>query len=155
MADKMAGLNQTFFGNSVILPTSYGPLPDGPSNGAPVNRRQEKKLLIFSGLLAIALLAAILNTWKPNFHAIQNGYLLSSSSKEPKDTKAQKLVPLSRGKPVGVSEKSNRLPVDPNFPDFPWNNSMLSWQRTAFHFQPEKNWMNGTFIIHSPTYLII
>ncbi|CAN1333329.1 Acid beta-fructofuranosidase [Linum perenne] len=21
---------------------------------------------------------------------------------------------------------------------------MLSWQRTAFHFQPEKNWMNGT-----------
>jgi beta-fructofuranosidase len=20
---------------------------------------------------------------------------------------------------------------------------MLSWQRTAFHFQPEENWMNG------------
>jgi hypothetical protein len=20
----------------------------------------------------------------------------------------------------------------------------LSWQRTAFHFQPEQNWMNGT-----------
>ncbi|VAI68180.1 unnamed protein product [Triticum turgidum subsp. durum] len=26
---------------------------------------------------------------------------------------------------------------------FPWSNAMLQWQRTGFHFQPEKNWMNG------------
>lgn len=25
---------------------------------------------------------------------------------------------------------------------YPWTNNMLSWQRTGFHFQPEKNWMN-------------
>ncbi|PRQ18113.1 Acid beta-fructofuranosidase 2, vacuolar [Rosa chinensis] len=25
---------------------------------------------------------------------------------------------------------------------------MLSWQRTAFHFQPEKNWMNGMHMVH-------
>ncbi|VAI68177.1 unnamed protein product [Triticum turgidum subsp. durum] len=25
---------------------------------------------------------------------------------------------------------------------FPWSNAMLQWQRTGFHFQPEKNWMN-------------
>lgn len=26
---------------------------------------------------------------------------------------------------------------------FEWTNAMLNWQRTGFHFQPEKNWMNG------------
>ncbi|KAF7046737.1 hypothetical protein CFC21_055740 [Triticum aestivum] len=25
---------------------------------------------------------------------------------------------------------------------FPWSNEMLQWQRTGFHFQPEKNYMN-------------
>ncbi|CAK8564776.1 unnamed protein product [Lathyrus sativus] len=24
-----------------------------------------------------------------------------------------------------------------------WTDAMFSWQRTAFHFQPQKNWMNG------------
>lgn len=24
-----------------------------------------------------------------------------------------------------------------------WTNAMYAWQRTAFHFQPQKNWMNG------------
>ncbi|KAI4980272.1 hypothetical protein ZWY2020_020757 [Hordeum vulgare] len=27
---------------------------------------------------------------------------------------------------------------------FPWSNAMLQRQRTGFHFQPEKNYMNGT-----------
>jgi hypothetical protein len=26
---------------------------------------------------------------------------------------------------------------------FPWSNAMLQWQRTGYHFQPEKNYMNG------------
>ncbi|CAM0870595.1 unnamed protein product [Alopecurus aequalis] len=26
---------------------------------------------------------------------------------------------------------------------FPWTNAMLRWQRTGFHFQPEKNYMNA------------
>ncbi|KAK1360995.1 Beta-fructofuranosidase [Heracleum sosnowskyi] len=26
---------------------------------------------------------------------------------------------------------------------YPWSNEMLSWQRTSYHFQPQKNWMNG------------
>jgi sucrose:sucrose fructosyltransferase len=39
---------------------------------------------------------------------------------------------------------------------FPWSNAMLQWQRTGFHFQPQKNWMNdpnGTaefFLYFSP-----
>jgi len=24
----------------------------------------------------------------------------------------------------------------------PWSNAKLQWQRTGFHFQPQKNWMN-------------
>ncbi|CAN1333327.1 Acid beta-fructofuranosidase [Linum perenne] len=55
----------------------------------------------------------------------------------------------SRGKSAGVSEKSNillrrgkKVLGGEDGEEFPWNNSMLSWQRTAFHFQPEKNWMN-------------
>lgn len=58
----------------------------------------------------------------------------------------QQTTSLSRGVSSGVSEKVNRVfssagGVTPPV-EFPWNNSMLSWQRTAFHFQPEKNWMN-------------
>jgi beta-fructofuranosidase len=26
---------------------------------------------------------------------------------------------------------------------FPWSNAMLEWQRTGYHFQPKKNYMNG------------
>ncbi|KAI4990303.1 hypothetical protein ZWY2020_038666 [Hordeum vulgare] len=31
---------------------------------------------------------------------------------------------------------------------FSWSNAMLQRQRTGFHFQPEKNYMNGTDRIH-------
>ncbi|QHO19881.1 hypothetical protein HN873_035984 [Arachis hypogaea] len=48
---------------------------------------------------------------------------------------------LSRGVSAGVSEKTNRHLGAKPFPG--WSNTMLSWQRTAFHFQPDKNWMNG------------
>ncbi|KAK7334499.1 hypothetical protein VNO80_26256 [Phaseolus coccineus] len=47
----------------------------------------------------------------------------------------------ARGVTQGVSPKSN-----PNLfhkVSYNWTNAMFSWQRTAFHFQPQKNWMNG------------
>ncbi|KAL4280425.1 hypothetical protein GQ457_03G015820 [Hibiscus cannabinus] len=46
-----------------------------------------------------------------------------------------------RGVAEGVSAKSN--PWLLNQPPFNWTNAMFSWQRSAFHFQPQKNWMNG------------
>ncbi|KAK8686425.1 hypothetical protein V6N13_125450 [Hibiscus sabdariffa] len=46
-----------------------------------------------------------------------------------------------RGVAEGVSAKSN--PSLLNHPPFNWTNDMLSWQRSTFHFQPQKNWMNG------------
>ncbi|XP_060958641.1 acid beta-fructofuranosidase 1, vacuolar-like isoform X2 [Cannabis sativa] len=51
---------------------------------------------------------------------------------------------MPRGVAEGVSAKSN---PNPSLSDlelsYNWTNAMFSWQRTAFHFQPEKNWMNG------------
>jgi sucrose:sucrose fructosyltransferase len=50
---------------------------------------------------------------------------------------------VSRGPSDGVSEKVSAVRGPGG--GFPWSNSMLQWQRTGFHFQPEKNWMNGTY----------
>ncbi|XP_061369026.1 beta-fructofuranosidase, soluble isoenzyme I-like [Gastrolobium bilobum] len=47
---------------------------------------------------------------------------------------------LPRGVAEGVSAKSN--PSLSHKVSYNWTNAMLSWQRTSFHFQPEKNWMN-------------
>ncbi|GLT78366.1 hypothetical protein SLA2020_499040 [Shorea laevis] len=124
-----------------LLPVSnppYIPLPDGTL----VARWRPIKvyLLIVSGLLAIALFVALIgyrgsDNVQP--HGNESGSL-ASSSKQPGS-----LRPLSRGPAAGVSEKANQQFADiGRLWSFPWNNSMLSWQRTAFHFQPEKNWMN-------------
>nr|AAS88729.1 vacuolar invertase1 [Triticum monococcum] len=56
----------------------------------------------------------------------------------------------SRGRDAGVSEKTSGaademvglLGAGGDADGFPWSNAMLQWQRTGFHFQPEKNWMN-------------
>nr|BAJ93214.1 predicted protein [Hordeum vulgare subsp. vulgare] len=56
----------------------------------------------------------------------------------------------SRGRDAGVSEKTSGaayemvglLAAGGDADGFPWSNAMLQWQRTGFHFQPEKNWMN-------------
>jgi len=47
---------------------------------------------------------------------------------------------LPRGVAQGVSAKSNPSHHEVSYD---WTNAMFSWQRTAFHFQPQKNWMNG------------
>ncbi|KAL6986068.1 beta-fructofuranosidase [Sarracenia purpurea var. burkii] len=46
-----------------------------------------------------------------------------------------------RGVPEGVSAKSHGVHL--GTPSYPWTKRMLAWQRTTFHFQPTKNWMNG------------
>lgn len=71
----------------------------------------------------------------------------------PKDThdngnppKPSSLIPSSRGPQQGVSEKTFRQFSDISVKNYPWTNAMLSWQRTSYHFQPQKNWMNGRCI---------
>lgn len=45
----------------------------------------------------------------------------------------------ARGVSEGVSAKSGPI----YGPAYPWTAKLLAWQRTAYHFQPKKNWMNG------------
>lgn len=120
-----------------FLPVSnsgYTPLPDGSNPTAdPVTRRRYIKacLAVISGILAISLFLALID-----YRGSDNVNAGSLSAKKP-----EYLQPPTRGPAAGVSEKVN-LGFSGNLQSFPWNNSMLSWQRTAFHFQPEKNWMN-------------
>lgn len=50
---------------------------------------------------------------------------------------------IPRGVSQGVSAKSN--PPHLNEITYNWTSVMFSWQRTSFHFQPQKNWMNGMY----------
>ncbi|KAG6579426.1 Acid beta-fructofuranosidase, partial [Cucurbita argyrosperma subsp. sororia] len=119
----------------------YNPLPHEPVEpvqSPPIRRRPFKGgVYIFTGLLLVGLLVAIIcqNGLGPAAKLQGNSYLISKSPKI--------FRPSSRGVSVGVSEKANPQFLGRTVASFPWNNSMLSWQRTAFHFQPEQNWMNG------------
>ncbi|CAN1159078.1 Acid beta-fructofuranosidase 1, vacuolar, partial [Linum perenne] len=57
------------------------------------------------------------------------------------------VVVVERGVKEGVSAKSS-LAAAREVSSYNWTNAMLTWQRTAYHFQPERNWMNdpnGTY----------
>ncbi|CAN1748073.1 Acid beta-fructofuranosidase [Linum perenne] len=97
-----------------------------PTNQPLSSSRSSKKILlaVFGGIFVVCLLLA-----GGEFDKSGLGSAISSPA-----------AAVSRGKSEGVSEKAN-IP-EHQLLDFPWNNSMLSWQRTAFHFQPEKNWIN-------------
>nr|AAG36943.1 acid invertase [Brassica oleracea] len=106
--------------------------PNAETHG---RRRPVKGLLAVSfGLFFIAFYVALIATHDGS---------RSNDVKIESDGTATKA---SRAHLAGVSEKSNdqlwKLSGDRNTVAFSWNNSMLSWQRTAFHFQPEQNWMN-------------
>lgn len=103
-------------------------------------RRPVKGLLAVSfGLLFIAFYVALIATRDGSTRSNVDDAEIKSDGTA---------TATSRARLAGVSEKSNdqlwKLSGDRNTVAFSWNNSMLSWQRTAFHFQPEQNWMNGT-----------
>ncbi|GMI76367.1 VACUOLAR INVERTASE, vacuolar invertase 2, fructosidase 4 [Hibiscus trionum] len=123
---------------------------DSPQPESPVNRLKPIKvyLTISFGLLAAGLFAALLigNHWSgtgsAHLRGNQHGASDFSAVEKPKP---RPLRPVSRGPTQGVSEKTSGIWADipGDFLPEPWNSTMLVWQRTAFHFQPEKNWMNG------------
>lgn len=127
------------------FPRSNTPLLDRPNLGElDLDRRWPPKraaLVVISGFLLLALFLAILIAgMNSDLHA--NGHV-SSLATSGSPMASESLKPVSRGVSAGVSEKANRVFTGVNVVSFPWNNTMLSWQRTAYHFQPEKNWMNG------------
>lgn len=150
----------TFYSHAMRNDSPYTPL----LNASHDNHRREL-LLIFSGLLLLASIIAFtgysasFNVRQP--HADVSVSASSSSSiLSDEETKPSTVSPtkVSRGVSSGVSEKSSTFlsgKVVGEGESFPWDNTMLSWQRTAFHFQPENNWMNGSTFILRSTYLPI
>lgn len=71
---------------------------------------------------------------------------------DPRPAVAEPAGLADRGIAEGVSSKSSgagsRSGLLGSSGPYPWTNKMLAWQRTGFHFQPEKNWMNGTQTNH-------
>lgn len=91
-------------------------------------------MLVLFSILAVSVLGLV----PPFYHGGE------SESDRILDTSLERWT-VSRGTAEGVSEKSNG-PILGAAPAYPWTNAMLLWQRTAYHFQPRKNWMNGSFL---------
>ncbi|KAK1438717.1 hypothetical protein QVD17_04527 [Tagetes erecta] len=122
------------------LPYSYAPLPDReqPTADEPTVVLHPKKTAIFlvCAFLSVAFLVTLM---AGNGHVVIKN-LTTNVAPSTVETPT-KTTPMSRGVDKGVSEKSFRafLGADNSYP---WNSNMLGWQRPAFHFRPEKNWMN-------------
>ncbi|KAI3720814.1 hypothetical protein L2E82_31809 [Cichorium intybus] len=120
--------------------TSYSILPDSDDHHPPsVSQRRRPITLLSSIFLSIllfsSLIALILNQHSQP-HTVDDETGDRTPAKEV-------FKPISRGVSQGVSEKSNfQLSSSGVEEIYPWTNAMLSWQRTGFHFQPPKNWMN-------------
>ncbi|GAB4825935.1 Beta-fructofuranosidase, soluble isoenzyme I [Ancistrocladus abbreviatus] len=126
--------------NDPLLPASYTPLGDQPT--PPPNRRRPSNsfaVIIASCLFLASLIVLIINGQPPSQSSRATTY---THNHTPFTSKSPVIVrPVSNAAELGVSEKSFRLNSD-DIVNYPWTNAMLSWQRTAYHFQPEKNWMN-------------
>nr|AFU25742.1 soluble acid invertase 2 [Rhododendron hybrid cultivar] len=118
---------------------AYTRLPDHPPSPAD-HRRPFKGLVgIFVSMLLMSSLVALILNQDPRPRSNVNDDQRESTS--PSMPVPDSLMPPSRGVAQGVSEKAVRE-FSGSGPVFPWTNAMLAWQRTSYHFQPEKNWMN-------------
>ncbi|KAF8380477.1 hypothetical protein HHK36_027963 [Tetracentron sinense] len=122
---------------------SYTPLPEeAEPTGIPASRLKHLKsfFITLCGILFLGLLMVLIHdqgstTTTPV--VVEGERSLSSSTM----IMGENIKAVSRGVPEGVSEKSFRL-FSGEGDSYPWTNAMLSWQRTSYHFQPQKNWMN-------------
>ncbi|KAK7322445.1 hypothetical protein VNO77_25825 [Canavalia gladiata] len=102
------------------------------------HRSSKGTLGIFCSIIFLmSLVAFIMNEGHNSLEKLENSTIeitpFSNISLRPQ---------LPRGVAQGVSAKFNNPSLFQKV-SFNWTNAMLSWQRTAFHFQPQKNWMNG------------
>ncbi|PNX86813.1 acid beta-fructofuranosidase-like protein, partial [Trifolium pratense] len=116
------------------------------NNGSHNNNRNKEIHLIVFGFLLLASLITFSGYIASNNNVVS---VVPHADVSFSDEVTKPNTVVSRGVSAGVSEKSNMFlsaaggnKVVGESESFPWNNTMLSWQRTAFHFQPEKNWMN-------------
>ncbi|KAK6118980.1 hypothetical protein DH2020_047266 [Rehmannia glutinosa] len=128
------------FSNNINNAIPYAPLLDSTVVAEPPQRRRRRRsssvvLLLMTGLLGVALIFAVVR------FGIRHNEIGSRSSSLETRRPAEMIVPADRGVAEGVSLKTfGRLR---GARAYSWTNNMLAWQRTAFHFQPRKNWMNG------------
>lgn len=122
-------------------PPQYPPLlpEEQPSDaGPPASHRKPFKgfaAILASAIFLLSLVALIINqTQKP---------LPSQNNIVPTSKPTSFSNPEPRGVAEGVSAKSNSHLLRNIKGSYNWTNAMFTWQRTSFHFQPEKNWMNG------------
>ncbi|VAI52859.1 unnamed protein product [Triticum turgidum subsp. durum] len=134
-------------GDHGSVPCSYAQLSDDAEAGRTRPGRTGPlcaAILLTSAavLLAVAALAGVRLAGQLS----AAGVIMSG---HPSTVDAAPMSASSRGPESGVSEKTSgaathggMLGAEAGGNAFPWSNAMLQWQRTGFHFQPEKNWMN-------------
>ncbi|GJY59029.1 beta-fructofuranosidase, soluble isoenzyme I-like protein [Tanacetum coccineum] len=120
---------------------TYIPLPDSEHHRQP----PQPRLRPSTTLISTTILSLLLFSSSIVFVYLRQGDYQDSGNPDNGLPKTRLYKPVSRGVSQGVSEKSNiglsSSGEDDNI--YPWTNAMLTWQRTGFHFQPPKNWMNG------------
>ncbi|KAE8703460.1 Detected protein of confused Function [Hibiscus syriacus] len=107
---------------TTFLHSSARPRPRRPLSGCSV---------IFGSVVFLILFLTLITNQSPGPSASPGGETEASPSARP------------RGIVEGVSAKSNPCVLDKVW--FNWTNAMFYWQRSAYHFQPQMNWMNGPF----------
>ncbi|CAA6656196.1 unnamed protein product [Spirodela intermedia] len=128
------------------LPWSYAPLPDGEEEHLAVSPSRPRPLIFVLRALSVAFAGVFLLAAALGLTA--GGWRESGPQRPPE----LRLPAVSRGPALGVSEKASGVLLGAAAPRYTWTNAMLLWQRTAFHFQPEKNWMNGSSLLPLPSY---
>ncbi|XP_058181665.1 beta-fructofuranosidase, soluble isoenzyme I-like isoform X2 [Rhododendron vialii] len=132
--------------NDLENATPYTPLPDSAASSADRHRPIKALAGIFLSLLFLSLLIVLIFNQDPQpspDKVMNENDQPTSSPLIPMSS--EKLILQSRrmAQAQGVSLKTFRDFSGEHDSVYPWSNAMLAWQRTAFHFQPEKNWMNG------------
>ncbi|KAK4486401.1 hypothetical protein RD792_009075 [Penstemon davidsonii] len=142
--------------------SSSTPLLEPPSAVAPPRRRRRPSsvvLLLMVGLLGVGLFVMLalstnggdqdqsqINNFDNNNNNNNNDDnddvlpVLISTSRLPEEVGPA----VVRGVAEGVSAKTFKPVLGAH--KFPWTKKMLAWQRTAYHFQPKNNWMNGPLV---------
>ncbi|KAL5702552.1 beta-fructofuranosidase [Ranunculus cassubicifolius] len=110
----------------------YTPLLDDQETQKSLKRKSRNVLIVTGILILCVSLGLIIN--------FRSDHQISPRLETEKSVIIPETAVVSRGVSHGVSEKASRLFSSDGV--YPWTNEMLSWQRTAFHFQPEQNWMN-------------
>ncbi|VAI68240.1 unnamed protein product [Triticum turgidum subsp. durum] len=122
------------------LPYAYEQLPSSSADAKGIEERTAggglrwracAAVLAASAVVALVVAAAVFGAGGAGRDAVAASVPATPATEFPR----------SRGKEHGVSEKTSGA-YSANA--FPWSNAMLQWQRTGFHFQPDKYYQNGT-----------